>query len=62
MPTLSRPRYSSRIWQILLYVQDQIDEKAFVKYYQHIEINEKRLKDFYTFIAEPTQLRPLEWL
>ena len=47
---------------ILLYVQDQIDEKAFVKYYQHIEINEKRLKDFYTFIAEPTQLRPLEWL
>ncbi len=47
---------------ILLFVQDQCDEKVFVKYYQEIEIHEKRLKDFYDYIAPITRLRPLEWL
>lgn len=41
---------------------DPKDQASFIRYYKNIEIQEKRIKDFYNMVASNGQIRPLEWL
>lgn len=35
---------------------------TYIRFYKNVEIQEKRIKDFYQVISEMVQIRPLEWL